>query len=345
MTAKRAGVHVSPKRLLSSVTVVTVMVCPGMVVQGAVADPPAAPQAQVATMTLPDIRERFLTTRIVRSKQGLDYTIFISAPDGAPPAGGFPVLYVLDANAWFGLAGEIARLNEIEFGPSIVVGVGYPVHTLYDELRRDHDFTLGPPVRPQPASAGAKFGGAAEFLDFLRHELRDAIGKTYPINPRRQALFGHSLGGYFVLHALFTAPDAFATFVAASSAIWWDDAALKAEEKAFIANTRSGPQPQVLVTVGGLEQELGAADRALITTMYARNPAAFGGATLEQTLDRIRDSQVTKNRMIDNAREMAARLKAAGMPVKFVVFEGENHRTEVPEALTRAVPLWLREQP
>jgi predicted alpha/beta superfamily hydrolase len=294
-------------------------------------------------MKLPDIRERNLTTRIIRSKEGLDYTIFISAPEGAPPTGGFPVLYVLDANAWFGLAAEIARLNELEGGPSIVVGVGYPVHTLYDGPRRDHDFTVGPPLTPQPASAGSKFGGAAAFLDFLRHELRDAVAKTYPINGHRQSLFGHSLGGYFVLHALFTAPDAFASYVAASPAIWWDDTALKAEEKAFTAHSRSSGQPDVLITVGGLEQELGAADTALMTKMYSMNPAAFAGATLDQALAHIRESQA-KNRMIDNAREMADRLKASGTSASFVVFDGDNHRTEVPSALSRALPLVLKER-
>jgi predicted alpha/beta superfamily hydrolase len=306
------------------------------------ADAPA--QAPAAPMKQPDIRERHLTTRILHSKEGLDYTIFISAPEGPPPSGGFPVLYVLDANAWFGLAAEIARLNELEGGPSIVVGVGYPVHTLYDDARRNHDFTLGPPLNPQRATPGSKFGGAAAFLDFLRHDLRDAVGKTHAINSHRQTLFGHSLGGYFVLHALFVQPDAFATFVAASPAIWWDDIRLKAEEKAFTSHFQSGSaRPSVLMTVGGLEQELGAADAALITKMYSMNPAAFGGGTLDETLARIRASQA-KNRMIDNAREMADRLKTSGVNASFVVFDGDNHRSEVPSALSRTLPLALKEE-
>jgi predicted alpha/beta superfamily hydrolase len=304
----------------------------------------ASDKAPAASMKMPDIRERHITTRVIRSKEGLDYTIFISAPEGAPPAGGFPVLYILDANAWFGVAAEIARLYELEGGPSIVVGVGYPVHTLYDGPRRDHDFTIGPPLTPQPASVGSKFGGAAPFLEFLRHDLRDAIANAYPINTHRQTLFGHSLGGYFVLHALFVAPDAFAAYVAASPAIWWDDKSLRAEESAFTARTRSGTQTDVLITVGGLEQELGAADTALMTKMYSMSPAAFGGATLEQALAHIRESQA-KNRMIDNARETADRLKASGMPVSFVVFDGDNHRTEVPSALSRTLPLALKERP
>jgi hypothetical protein len=231
----------------------------------------------------------------------------------------------------------------LEDGPSIVVGVGYAVHTLYDDSRRDYDFTLGPPLTPQPVSAGTKFGGAAAFLDFLRHELRDTVGKTHPINRHRQSLFGHSLGGYFVLHALFVEPDAFATYVAASPAIWWDDTKLKAEEKAFTARLHSEDAgPALLITVGGLEQELGAADTALITKMYSMNPAAFGAATLAQTLAHFRESQA-RDRMIDNAREMADRLKTSGVNASFLVFAGENHRTEVPSALSRALPLALKQ--
>jgi len=302
------------------------------------------PARAPAVAKMPDVRERTVTTRTIRSKEGLEYTIFISAPQGPPPARGFPVLYVLDANAWFGVAAEIARLDELEAGPAIVVGVGYPVHTLYDDVRRTYDFTLGDPATPQPNAAAYRYGGANAFLDFVRHDLRSEVAKTYPIDSRRQSLFGHSLGGFFVLHALFTAPDAFSTFIAASPAIWTDEKRLRTEEQAFEAQPRSGAQAKVLITVGGLEQQLGQADTDLMTKMYALNPAAFGGATLEQALDSIRASQ-TKDRMIDNAREMSLRLKAAGVPTSFVIFDGENHRSEAPSALGRALLLALRNQP
>jgi predicted alpha/beta superfamily hydrolase len=299
------------------------------------AKPPAA-----AAPTAPDIRERTLSVRTMRSKGGLDYTIFISAPKGPPPPGGFPVLYVVDGNAWFGLAAEVARLNEIEGGPSIVVGVGYAVHTLYDDARRNQDFTVGPPPAPPPGSAGAHYGGAPAFIDFLRHDLRDAVGKAYKIDPARQSLFGHSLGGWFALHVLFTAPDAFSTVVVASPAIWWDDKTLMAEEQAFAAKPPKNP-PKVLITIGGFEQQLGPADTALMTKMYALNPAAFHGATLDQALAAIRASQAA-HRMVDRAREMADLVRAAGVPADFAVFDGENHRSEVPAALSRALPLTLK---
>ena len=48
--------------------------------------------------------------------------------------------------------------------------------------------------------------------------------------------------------------------------------------------------------------------------------------------------------MIDNAREMADRLKASGVKASFVVFEADNHRTEVPSALSRTLPLALKQE-
>jgi predicted alpha/beta superfamily hydrolase len=327
----------------------------GLLIAGALVSEPACALAApaepampvIGPSKLPDIRARTLVTRILRSKEGLDYTIFISAPDGAPPPGGFPVLYVLDANAWFGAAAEIVRLNEIESGPAIVVGVGYPIRTMHDARRRGHDFTLGAPLAPQGAYAGTDFGGADAFLEFLKGDLRSEIGKAYPIDPGRQSLFGHSLGGYFVLHALFTAPEAFFAYIAASPAIWWDDKALAAEEQAFLSRpglSRPGAKPrtQVLITVGGLEQQLGEADVKLMTKLYAANPGAFGGATLAATLAEIRKGQA-KDGMIDRARDLAGRLKHAGVPVSFALLADENHRSSVPTALSRTMPLALAE--
>jgi predicted alpha/beta superfamily hydrolase len=311
----------------------------GQPVLAAPPGPVAAKPAPAGAYRMPAIRHRQLTTRIVRSGEGLDYTIFVSAPEGPPPPGGFPVIYVLDANAWFGAAAEIARLNELEGGPAIVVGVGYPVDTLYDPPRRAHDFTLGPPVTPQSSYAGADFGGADAFLRFLRVTLRDDIGRSFEINRRRQTLFGHSLGGYFVLHALFSQPDAFDVFVAASPAIWWDAEALAKEEARFEA-APPNPGPRVLITVGGSEQELSPADVALFHRLYAQNPAVFGGKTLEATLAETRRG-LAKDRMVDNAREVADRLGKAGVQAQFAPFPGENHRSEVPSALSRTMGLAL----
>lgn len=297
-------------------------------------------QAAPPARALPSVRPRQTETVSLKSAEGLDYRIFLSAPEGPPPAGGFPVIYVLDANAWFGLAAEVTRLYELEGGPAIVVGIGYPVNSLYAPQRRGQDFTLGAPVGGETAAyAGTTFGGADAFLKFLRGPLRDTIGNKYPIDRARQSLFGHSLGGYFVLHVLLTQPDSFHAYTAASPAIWWDPARLAAEEK-IVAARPAAARPPVLVTVGGAEQKLGPADEKLFRRMHAANPAAFGGKGIEDILAGMR-KEMSESGMVDHARSQAERLRAMGFPVDFTLYEEENHRSSVPPALMRSMPLFL----
>ncbi|WP_163831566.1 DEAD/DEAH box helicase, partial [Proteus mirabilis] len=51
----------------------------------------------------------------------------------------------------------------------------------------------------------------------------------------------------FVLHALFTRPDAFTDWIAASPAIWWEDAGVLATGRRFAAAWQGGLSPRVLV--------------------------------------------------------------------------------------------------
>jgi predicted alpha/beta superfamily hydrolase len=197
----------------------------------------------------------------ITSDKGQVYRIFISYPtSGEPPQGGYPVLYVLDGNAIFGGFAETRRLfgmiDAVETGKSIVVGVGYPTDQPYD-IRRVYDFTGGPPPAPWDVQLkDARGGGWDEFLDFLTGKLRTEVGKRYKTNPDRQALFGHSLGGLFALHTLFTRPDAFHAIVAASPSLFWDKSMPK-QERDFVARLEAGKIPKVarlMVVAGELEE-------------------------------------------------------------------------------------------
>lgn len=162
------------------------------------------------------------------SRMGNGYRMMVWTPEGAAPAAGFPVIYLLDANATFGTMVETVRLLSMgpyQIEPSIVVGIGYetdkPLHT----QRRFYDYTVFasddelPPRKddsPWPLT-----GGAEHFLLFIEHELKPLIERIYPVNKSRQTLFGHSLGGLFVLYTLFMKGDAFQNYVAGSPSIWW----------------------------------------------------------------------------------------------------------------------------
>ncbi|MGH6633346.1 alpha/beta hydrolase [Sphingopyxis sp.] len=179
-----------------------------------------------------------------QSDGGETYRIFISYPKGEPPEGGFPVLYIIDGNAYFASFAETRRLLEYaEKGNALVVGVGYPTDDAYD-ARRTGDFlfpvpTVGPPAqaKSQPSATNT---GRDKFLDFLTGKLRTEIGKRYKINPDRQSLFGHSFGGLFAIHALYARPGAFQSIVAASPSLEWNVQDLLREERAFTAKLTSG---------------------------------------------------------------------------------------------------------
>src|SRR5262249_23753457 len=142
---------------------------------------------------------------------------------GPAPDTGFPVIYVVDGNAWEPLAADIARLNELELGPAIVVGIGYPTEALFDNARRTYDLTPPGPTPATVAAAGLKSGRAATFLQFIERVVKPTVQSGSKIDSHRQVLFGHSLGGLFAVYVLLTRPDAFTSYVAASPSIWWSD--------------------------------------------------------------------------------------------------------------------------
>ncbi|MEM6496499.1 MAG: alpha/beta hydrolase-fold protein, partial [Pseudomonadota bacterium] len=150
------------------------------------------------------------------ARNGEAYRIFVSVPLSDPPLGGFPVLYVLDGNAMFGSFAETRRLlsaEEGELDKIVIVGIGYPTNDLYDG-RRMRDFTpsIKNPILKMLYS-GYESGGRDDFLNFLLEELRPEMIKTYRINPYRQSLYGHSLGGLFALHVLYSHPQEFHSII------------------------------------------------------------------------------------------------------------------------------------
>ena len=178
--------------------------------------------------------------------------IMVSRPSGPPPEAGYPVLYVLDGNAYFAafaearrvLAGDLSNpFARPKIGNSIIVGVGYPATEWPFDVRRLYDFTPPMMENPGPYQARlAKFpsGGQDAFIDFLVNRLRPELDRRYSIDPHRQALFGHSLGGLFALHVLYTRPDAFSALIAASPAEGWNEQAILAEEREFSRRLAEG---------------------------------------------------------------------------------------------------------
>jgi len=172
----------------------------------------------------PLVLDRAMTRTVRAAANGHDYRISLFVPDSAPPAGGFPVMIVLDGTALFatvaGTANRLSRRPEATgVQPAVIIGVGHHGEGLYDLAQRHRDFT------PGPAAAEAtphETGGADRFLAFLIDELLPLVAQTVPLDPARRALIGHSLAGLFTLHALASRPAAFAAYGAISPSIWWN---------------------------------------------------------------------------------------------------------------------------
>lgn len=169
------------------------------------------------------------------------YRVRLLVPERAPPAAGFPVLWMLDGNAVLmtldaQLLGRVAASAQ----PPVIALIGYDNDLRIDAAARSLDYT---PARPgedpatarDPLSPERRSGGADAFLSLITGKIRPAVAERVHIDPARQTLWGHSYGGVFVLHALFSQPAAFQQYIAVEPSLWWGEGQLVRESEAFVA--------------------------------------------------------------------------------------------------------------
>jgi predicted alpha/beta superfamily hydrolase len=239
-----------------------------------------------------------------------------------------PVLYVTDGDAFFSLAAEIARYRGYAgLSQLVVVGIGYGLSFTEFAQKRTSDLT--PPqgsdqleaIAPLTNLIGNESGGADAFLSILIENVGPELARRCPETANgQQILFGHSLGGLFAMNALLSRPDAFDVYLASSPAIWWDNFAITNRLHAFTdALGRLAKQPRVLISVGSKEQD---------------SPTeAIGGLSLADA-----QTMVARSRMVDAAREFADELSCVGLKeARYIEFQGEDHGSVVPAALSRGV--------
>jgi len=282
--------------------------------------------------TLPWSTQFDLTSEIT----GRTYRIFVFEPPVPPPEAGYPVVTVLDGNMTFPIAAAMAATYAWSACPAMVVGVGYasanPAEWMVARLK-DLTPVTPPEGIPQrkglPTLAPEGVGGADELHRFLTEELRPLIAKAHNVDPDRQALFGYSLAGLFVLHVLFSQPEAYRTFAAASPSIWWNECAVLDDEVRFARAVKCRAiEPRVLISVGTKEQ-----------TLPRRLPPGMTAAETMALLD--------EGRMVDNAWELSERLCKVeggdGWELSFHAFEDEDHLTCLAASVGRALDFALRD--
>jgi len=247
-------------------------------------------------------------------RNGDEYRVFAAAPEGEPPADGWPVIYLLDATGSFATCVEALRRmsrrpDATGVSPAVIVGLS--ANTGYDVARRQRDYTT---VRPDTAASG-EHGMADVFLDFLESEVKPAVAGRFAVDPSRQTLCGHSLAGYFVLWALVTRPQAFRNYAAISPSIWWDKEALLAGASGLRENAA-----RAFLTVGEWEGEL---------PPWQRNAPGS---------ESVRARRKARG-MVEGTGEVAARLESAlgAGNVGFLLLPEEDHASIISTAMPRVL--------
>jgi len=144
----------------------------------------------------------------------------------------YPVIYLVDGDYTFhGTAGMLDFLaNKGQLIPDVIlVGIADKGTDIYRQY-----------MTPAGLTAPFKKGdtGKAElFLTFLEKELKPYLKSNYRV-AENSILVGHSMGGLFVLNALFESPNAFENFVSMSPSVWLNDHAIMEKAKNFIGKSK-----------------------------------------------------------------------------------------------------------
>lgn len=147
----------------------------------------------------------------------------------------YPVIYLLDGDyTLHGVSGMLDFLaNKAQLIPDVIlVGIADKGTDVYRQYMTPAGLTA-------PFKKGD--GGKAElFLTFLEKELKPYINNHYRA-ANNSILFGGSIGGLFVLNALFESPNAFEHFISNSPSVWLNDHAIMPKAKSFIGKSKHKP--------------------------------------------------------------------------------------------------------
>lgn len=273
---------------------------------------PALPELQPAKL------DHAQTFELTSRHTGQRYRIWLGLPDGplAPGQRGYPALLALDGQAAFALMepqrarpelkSEFRRAKLGGRRPGLVVGIGYASGDPIDVDARALDYTPSNHCAPCD-KLSPRHGGAARFLDFIELELLPTLARVLPqvpLDPQQLSLFGHSYGGQFTLYTLLNRPALFRRYWASSPSLWFGDRFLLQDLAERLAALPKPPgERRVRIAVGLLEQG-------------------------DPSLTAERNARLAANRMVDNARDFSAALRASdwpGLRLSLAELPGHDH--------------------
>ena len=166
----------------------------------------------------------------------------------------YPVLYVLDGRTNFTISAAISNFlaRNQQIPQTIVVGIS--------NVARNRDFT--PAISKQINNSG----GADNFIEFLEQEFIKYIDTEYKTQDYK-ILFGHSLCGMFSVYTLFTNPDLFNAYIAASPYLMYEDNFVIDKAKEML-NTQTIFTNQLYMSIGNEPTYYNSLDKitSLLTT-------------------------------------------------------------------------------
>ncbi|MGO4291118.1 alpha/beta hydrolase-fold protein [Chitinophaga sp. RAB17] len=224
-----------------------------------------------------DEKETLPAVRLYSSFVQDSFSIFIKVPKDYDKRKDslYPVVYLLDANAYFDQVSDYIK-RELSVAP-ILVGVGYADFVQNDSLR-SRDYTY--PVALAEDSFAIS-GGADKFLHFLQQELLPYVDNAYRTDTSNRTIMGHSLGGYFTTFAMerevLKKRIYFKNFVAASPSLSYYDNYLLKQLGDIPWNTPAPPRT-LYITAGGLESDSGDGAPADMKDFIRDMQARKGGA-------------------------------------------------------------------
>ena len=147
---------------------------------------------------------------------GRSFHIFVNLPDGYDESTDtkYPTIYLLDGGSLFPLlAAYHGYLGLGDETPDVIlVGISYGASTFKGGNYRSTDFTA-------PSAERDFWGGAGKFQQFLSNELFPYVEGNFQSRADRRVIFGHSLGGQFVLYTALTKPNLFWGHIASNPAL------------------------------------------------------------------------------------------------------------------------------
>ena len=214
--------------------------------------------------------------QLTSASTGRDYDIYVRFPESydAEPERTYPVLYVLDGQWDFKLLDSIyGGLLYDGFVPEMfIVGITYSGPDADYGLLRQMDYTIA-----DRSIAGS--GDAPQFHTFIRDELIPFIEADYRAEPAQRFLMGSSYAGFFTLYALFTEPELFSGYVAASPSVRVAGGAAFMMEAEYAA-THDDLPVKLYLSVGEIEPLV----RPVLQFMQTIHERDYPGLVLEERI-------------------------------------------------------------